>query len=131
MKMLEVPRIGSEEYEKETGYYLKETTGEWSDELISCVTIINGGDGLDPAYFPGRAATIYYRPPQVKHGVLTDLKHKVETALHAKRDVELGTLGVLHPSVLEKFDIGYPCSAVEFTLEPFKKEMQGIWTNDA
>ncbi|KAK0453433.1 phenylalanyl-tRNA synthetase subunit beta [Armillaria borealis] len=131
MKMLEVPRIGSEEYEKETGYYVKETTGECSDELISCVTIINGGNGLDPAYFPGRAATIYYRPPQVKHGVLTDLKHKVETALHAKRDVELGTLGVLHPSVLEKFDIGYPCSAVEFTLEPFKKEMQGIWTNGA
>lgn len=28
MKMLDVPRIGSEDYKAPTGYYLKETTGE-------------------------------------------------------------------------------------------------------
>ncbi|KAF9019237.1 phenylalanyl-tRNA synthetase [Hymenopellis radicata] len=112
MKMLEVPRIRSDDYDKDTGYYLKETE--------------------DPAYFPGRAATIYYRPPPTKQTRLSELKHKLEATLHtnARRDIELGTLGVLHPSVLEKFDIGYPCSAVEFSLEPFKKEMQKIWTND-
>ncbi|KAI0269130.1 phenylalanyl-tRNA synthetase [Gloeopeniophorella convolvens] len=46
------------------------------------------------------------------------------------RDVEIGRLGVLHPSVLEKFEIGYPCSAVEFSLEPFKAKMPTMWTND-
>ena len=38
-------------------------------------------------------------------------------------------LGILHPSVLEKFEISYPCSAVEFTLEPFQREVHDIWTN--
>lgn len=28
MKMLEVPRIGSQEYDKPTGYYIKETSGK-------------------------------------------------------------------------------------------------------
>jgi phenylalanyl-tRNA synthetase beta chain len=45
-------------------------------------------------------------------------------------DVEIGRLGILHPSVLEKFEIGYPCSALEFSLEPFKAEMPAMWTND-
>jgi len=44
--------------------------------------------------------------------------------------MKLGTLGILHPTVLEKFDIGYPCSSLEFTLEPFKKQTQRIWTNE-
>lgn len=43
------------------------------------------------------------------------------------RDEAIGTLGILHPTVLEKFEIGYPCSAVEFSLEPFKKEMHDVW----
>ncbi|KAL9935462.1 hypothetical protein V8E36_005810 [Tilletia maclaganii] len=34
-------------------------------------------------------------------------------------DVQIGQLGVLHPSVLEKFEIGYPCSAMEFNVEVF------------
>jgi phenylalanyl-tRNA synthetase beta chain len=46
------------------------------------------------------------------------------------KDIEIGTLGILHPTVLEKFDIGFPCSALEFTLEPFKKPMPSVWTND-
>lgn len=85
---------------------------------------------IDPAFFPGRAATIYYRAPPPKRSALSTVKHELEAALHIKEDFELGTLGVLHPSVLEKFDIMYPCSALEFTLEPFKKQMQKIWTND-
>jgi phenylalanyl-tRNA synthetase beta chain len=81
-------------------------------------------------FFPGRAATIYYRAPPTKHSALSALKHEVESALHLEHDLKLGTLGILHPTVLEKFDIGYPCSSLEFTLEPFKKQMQKIWTND-
>lgn len=34
-------------------------------------------------------------------------------------DAQIGVLGILHPSVLGKFEITYPCSAVEFSLEPF------------
>jgi phenylalanyl-tRNA synthetase beta chain len=44
--------------------------------------------------------------------------------------VEIGRLGILHPGVLEKFEIGYPCSALEFSLEPFKAKTPSIWTND-
>jgi phenylalanyl-tRNA synthetase beta chain len=82
-------------------------------------------------FFPGRAANIYYRaPPPKKSTTLSSVKHDIEAALHLEHDMKLGTLGILHPTVLEKFDIGYPCSSLEFTLEPFKKQSQKIWTND-
>jgi phenylalanyl-tRNA synthetase beta chain len=109
MKMLEVPRIGSEDINAETGYYIKENS--------------------DPAFFPGRSATIYYRAAPEKSGALSTIRRNVEE-LHIKNDIQIGTLGILHPSVLTKFEIGYPCSALEFTLDPFKKQMQKIWTND-
>ncbi|KAL4267871.1 phenylalanyl-tRNA synthetase beta subunit family protein [Pleurotus pulmonarius] len=109
MKMLEIPRISSGDFKADTGYYIKECD--------------------DPMYFPGRAATIYYRAPSSKKGALADIKQEVQTALHISKDIAIGALGILHPTVLEKFDIGYPCSALEFNLEPFKKEMQRIWTN--
>lgn len=70
-------------------------------------------------YFPGRAATIFYRPAPLKG-----------TTTSSKQDLNIGTLGILHPTVLENFEIGFPCSALEFTLEPFKKQMQKVWTND-
>ncbi|KAE9397119.1 phenylalanyl-tRNA synthetase subunit beta [Gymnopus androsaceus JB14] len=112
MKMLEIPRISNSDSKAVTGYYMKETS--------------------DPMFFPGRAATIYYRAPPSKRKNTTfeKLKQDAKAALHVSNDMVLGTLGILHPSVLEKFDIQYPCSAVEFTLDPFKKEMQKIWTND-
>ncbi|GLB33939.1 putative B3/4 domain containing protein [Lyophyllum shimeji] len=111
MKMLEIPRIGNDDPKAETGYYIKESS--------------------DPVYFPGRAATIYYRPPPVKaHDTLSTIKRGVEAALHIDKDLEIGSLGILHPTVLAKFEIGYPCSALEFSLEPFKKKMQKIWTNE-
>ncbi|RVE50142.1 hypothetical protein evm_005165 [Chilo suppressalis] len=49
----------------------------------------------DPAYFPGRCAQVLLRG-------------------HV-----MGQLGVLHPRVLSAFDLANPCSALEFTLEPF------------
>ncbi|KAG6854848.1 hypothetical protein C0991_012038 [Blastosporella zonata] len=111
MKMLEIPLIGNTDEKAETGYFIKESS--------------------DPIYFPGRAATIYYRPAPTKaSGTLSTIGQDIKTVLHAHRDVEIGSLGILHPSVLANFEIGYPCSALEFTLEPFKKKMQKIWTND-
>jgi len=81
-------------------------------------------------YFPGRAATIFFRPAERKAGKLESIKKGIDSALHINRDINIGSLGILHPSVLEKFEIGFPCSALEFTLEPFKKQMQKVWTND-
>jgi phenylalanyl-tRNA synthetase beta chain len=46
------------------------------------------------------------------------------------KDAAIGTLGILHPSVLEKFEIGFPCSALEFNLEPFTKEMQASFASE-
>ncbi|KAI0045315.1 phenylalanyl-tRNA synthetase subunit beta [Auriscalpium vulgare] len=108
MAMLEVPRIASTDAKAETGYYLKERP--------------------DPTFFPGRAATIFYRPKP--EGPPAGALQTIKTALKGPADLEIGKLGILHPGVLEKFEIGYPCSALEFSLEPFKKSMPAMWTND-
>lgn len=102
MKMLEVPRVGTGD-RRDVGYYIKE--------------------GDDPAYFPGRAATIYYRPPLQKTPKTGGLADELKNSLHTNqdRDIVIGTLGVLHPTVLEKFEITYPCSALEFNMEVFLK----------
>jgi len=91
----------------------------------------------DPTFFPGRAATIYYRarPTEALAGA-SQKANPTRTALEAGAasggwdDVRIGRLGILHPSVLEKFEIGYPCSALEFSLEPFKGKVPAMWTND-
>lgn len=49
----------------------------------------------DSAYFPGRCANIMYR------------------------GVAIGKIGVLHPSVLQAYEIVNPCSVFEITIEPF------------
>ncbi|KAH9977938.1 phenylalanyl-tRNA synthetase [Lactifluus volemus] len=88
---------------------------------------------LDVTFFPGRAATIYYRArPTTDKEASARQKAVVgtDTSRGGERDVEIGRLGILHPSVLEKFEIGYPCSALEFSLEPFKAKMPAMWTND-
>ena len=115
MKMLEVPYITNEDSKGDTGYYIKETTGK-----LTLKTVIHNcgfiSALLDPMFFPGRAANIFYRPPSTQRSAnICDLK--------------LGSLGILHPTVLEKFEIGFPCSSLEFTLKPFKKAMHKDWTN--
>lgn len=70
MQLLEVP------WDKKTGYYLKATE--------------------DPAYFPGRCASITYQEDKI-----------------------IGKIGVLHPTVLQNFELTNPCSVVELNLEPF------------
>ena len=97
----------------------------------------------DPTYFPNRSAKIFYRPAAHPTGVHTILapvasadqanaaaaaaapepglieKAKGAFEAHGARDVEIGSLGILHPSVLGAYELDYPCSAVEFDLEPF------------
>jgi len=70
----------------------------------------------DPTYFPGRGASIRIRRKETKQEtvdekvVKTEIIHEPET---------IGTFGILHPSVLEKFEIPYPVSVVELNLETF------------
>ncbi|KZT50432.1 phenylalanyl-tRNA synthetase [Calocera cornea HHB12733] len=142
MAILEIPRI-REHDPAEYGYYIKEAS--------------------NPTYFPGRAATIHYRPkpdssypvnssmaaaldepaaskeetsvpihtpsgPQPNgNSTVEALKSAVSSLVPSVNDIELGMLGILHPSVLEKFEIDFPCSALEFNLEPFKKESLNVW----
>ncbi|XP_037951774.1 phenylalanine--tRNA ligase beta subunit-like [Teleopsis dalmanni] len=49
----------------------------------------------DISYFPGRCANVMYN------------------------DVAIGKIGVLHPTVLQAFELTTPCSVVEFNIEPF------------
>ncbi|XP_055682079.1 phenylalanine--tRNA ligase beta subunit [Lutzomyia longipalpis] len=49
----------------------------------------------DATFFPGRCAAIMYRGARI------------------------GTIGVLHPTVLHAFELTNPCSLMEFTIEPF------------
>ena len=104
MKVLEIPRVSSSDIEGATGYYLKEINGMVPYPFYHQLNDSNCPS--DPMYFPGRAARIIYRVP----------------AQSPTREIEIGRIGVLHPTVLEKFEVGYPCSALEFTLEPFRKE---------
>jgi phenylalanyl-tRNA synthetase beta chain len=53
----------------------------------------------DKTFFPGHAASIYA---------------KIEGKTHL-----LGVFGILHPTVLEKFELRYPVSTMEINIEPF------------
>ncbi|CAJ0912669.1 17588_t:CDS:10 [Entrophospora sp. SA101] len=56
----------------------------------------------DPTYFPNRSADIFLRQ-----------KTNSETLTTKK----IGNFGIIHPKVLENFEIIYPCSALEFNLD--------------
>ena len=96
MMMLGVPRISREDAKAECGYYLQEAD--------------------DPSFFPGRAAHIVLRTPSSSARGL-DSTDDLKKALDG--DERIGTLGVLHPDVLERFELAFPCSALEFNVEPF------------
>jgi phenylalanyl-tRNA synthetase beta chain len=85
---------------------------------------------VDPTFFPGRAATIFLRcPPKEREtGSIRRGEGEGEGLIKPlNNEMAIGTIGILHPDVLQNFDIGYPCSALEFTLEPFKKEGHAVW----
>lgn len=121
MKTLEVKRISGSDTKTESGYYLKEKDGKSGGHIVAAAP--SPLAIVDPTYFPGRAAAIYYRPTPSprKHSGLAAVKKGIESVLGSHSDIELGSVGILHPSVLEKFEIPYPCSALEITLEPFRQ----------
>ncbi|CCX32535.1 hypothetical protein FPQ18DRAFT_376621 [Pyronema domesticum] len=70
----------------------------------------------DETYFPGRGASIKIRRKIVTEEVVDGKTVKKEALGEAET---VGSFGILHPSVLEKFEIPYPVSAVELNLEAF------------
>ncbi|CAG8646363.1 9182_t:CDS:10, partial [Funneliformis caledonium] len=60
---------------------------------------------VDPTYFPNRCADIFLRKPSKSSNSSSTVTSKI------------GNFGILHPNVLEHFELVYPCSAVEFNLE--------------
>ncbi len=54
-----------------------------------------GAQEEDPAYFPGRQASVWAKGKRVGH------------------------FGIVHPEALAAFDCPYPASALELCLEPF------------
>ena len=54
---------------------------------------------IDPTYFPGHAASVHVRIAGKEHNI--------------------GTFGILHPTVLEKYELKYPVSTLELNIETF------------
>mmetsp|Transcript_19300 Transcript_19300/g.24904 ORF Transcript_19300/g.24904 Transcript_19300/m.24904 type:complete len:640 (-) Transcript_19300:40-1959(-) len=67
--------------------------------MYKIVALDSEADDNGKTYFPGRAAAIMLSTPE-----------KPEST-------QIGTFGILHPEVLENFDIQYPSSCVELDLE--------------
>ncbi|KAG1175551.1 hypothetical protein G6F70_004012 [Rhizopus microsporus] len=59
----------------------------------------------DSTYFPGRSAYIYLR--------------YIDSESHERKECKLGSFGVLHPTVLENFELTNPTTALEINIEPF------------
>lgn len=118
MQILAVPFIESAKSDKEFGYYIAE--------------------GSNPSFMPGRAADVYLRPKPGKStrtqtetegldenkegkkgGVLDTVAGALKNALpgSSSRDVCIGNIGVLHPLVLQNFDLTRPASALEISVE--------------
>ncbi|KAI8140510.1 beta subunit of phenylalanyl-tRNA synthetase [Fennellomyces sp. T-0311] len=57
-----------------------------------------------PTYFPGRSADIYLRYVNEKG---------------ERKEEAIGSFGVLHPNVLNNFELTHPATVLEFNLEPF------------
>jgi phenylalanyl-tRNA synthetase beta subunit len=69
-------------------------------------------------------------PTSTKASTTTKPKEGSSESTHPARAdgaIEIGSLGILHPSVLASFEIPYPCSALEFDLAPFVKEERPVW----
>ena len=45
--------------------------------------------------------------------------HEAAQQVERVKDVKVGSLGILHPSVLKAYELDYPASTLEFDVEPF------------
>ncbi|KAF8607952.1 phenylalanyl-tRNA synthetase [Ceratobasidium sp. AG-I] len=121
--------------------------------LLEETTVIDtaASKSADSAPLPATTASKPDEPKSTATGVLASVTEKIRSALpsttsskpvktglkegssestyppRADGVIEIGSLGILHPSVLASFEITYPCSALEFDLAPFVKEERPVW----
>jgi phenylalanyl-tRNA synthetase beta chain len=100
-------------------------------------------DRPDATFLPGRGAKVHFRPRQStptaafteshSEGPLATIAENLKAALpgvksssdsklssgSSNRDIVIGSLGILHPSVLANFELTRPCSVLEIDVEPF------------
>jgi phenylalanyl-tRNA synthetase beta chain len=143
MAMLEVPRLQASDNKSEHGYYIKETDDPTffpgraakiyyrpsphakpvADPPLNDFLLASASKQEEFVIIPKTSSSTPAQP------ILKTIKETISSTFGgvSSKDVTIGTLGILHPSVLEKFEIGYPCSALEFNLEPFLKEVPNVW----
>jgi len=81
-------------------YYIKELNGMFIDAVLGF--LCEDADkyvSIDPTFLPGHAASIHLRI--------------------GGKDQVIGNFGILHPEVLEKYELKYPVSTLELNIEPF------------
>ncbi len=83
------------------GYWIEEVEGKMFPVLVIVREALLMLEGTDPTYLPGHSAAIYIRQTP---------------SSPAKR---IGTFGILHPTVLKKFELPFPGSVLEMDIEVF------------
>lgn len=78
-------------------YYIKELDGKSPIHILLDVEVLI--HVTDPTYFHGHAASIHLRI--------------------GGKDHVIGAFGILHPTVLEKYELKYPVSTLEINIESF------------
>uniref|UniRef100_A0A0K3CC46 phenylalanine--tRNA ligase n=2 Tax=Rhodotorula toruloides TaxID=5286 RepID=A0A0K3CC46_RHOTO len=120
-------------------YYRPGTAGEVHAVLAPTASTHLEDAQAAPASTPPQAPTSTLAPSQpakkveqddsAKKGALDTIKDALASALPSVatkaaskttvRDIKIGSLGILHPSVLKAYELDYPCSSLEFDVEPF------------
>ncbi|ORY87434.1 phenylalanyl-tRNA synthetase, partial [Leucosporidium creatinivorum] len=135
---LGVRNLGNEESEGESGYYIKSCDDATyfpnrSAKIIYRPPLIAGAhitfapvasaDASNAvAAAPTSSTPTPAAPPRTRRSSLQNVLpgHSAKNEKKAGgRDVVIGEIGILHPSVLKSYELDYPCSSLEFDIEQF------------
>ncbi|KAM0789338.1 hypothetical protein ACM66B_000171 [Microbotryomycetes sp. NB124-2] len=138
---LGVKNLGSERSEGDSGYYIEACDDATYFPNRAAKIFYRPGKLDAPAQLApvasadagnasvATASSAALAPSQEKQGPLDTIKQTLSSVLPGHkdssgsgapvRDIEIGSLGILHPTVLKSFELDYPCSALEFDVEPF------------
>eukprot|EP01038_Epipyxis_sp_PR26KG_P009765 gene9765-13136_t len=124
--------IGAKNVRKLVGLYSSYSSGfevihGLADRVMTCVQIQPehgyASNSLTPEELAdlkrvARSGVVYYVKPSNDpcffQGMSADLMLKYSDG---RPDVSIGSLGVVHPEVLQNFEISYPCSVIEMDIE--------------
>ncbi|KAG8852372.1 phenylalanine--tRNA ligase subunit beta [Tulasnella sp. 330] len=150
MAMLEVPRILASDKKAKHGYYLLENEDPtffpgraakilyrlkgnppFSSSQMSQSPLTDTQHPTGPAFVTSPTGAEATKPSTFDNlkSTLSSVLPSIGSSL--PKDLDIGVIGILHPSVLEKFEINFPCSALEFTLEPFMQEITPVWADES